>query len=412
MAFPRLLVNRSRMICDMDDKATAVPTARTDNGAASRVFFADNWRTSIIVLVVLHHVALIYGAVSPFYYVEPPTGDRTAYLTLLVFVLLNQGWFMGALFLISGYFTPASFDRKGSLPFFRDRLLRLGIPLLIFIFVLSPISYIGLYQVPASVGGMTSPFTWQQYPKLLGVGPMWFVETLLFFDFGYAAWRFLAKKSRLVGRRLDAPGWLAAGVFVLALALASYLLRIVIPIGTYFRPLDLPTPYYIPQYLSFFIIGIVAYRNDWLKAMSRSMGWIGLGTALAVTVVLFPLALTGRVSLPELTPALRNFQGHGTWQSGVYAIWDSAYSVGLCLAAVTLFRPFFNRAGAFTAFLSRHSYTIYFVHAPLLVFVGLMLRAIDIGHLIKFLLASVIALPVCFGIAWLVRKIPLAARIL
>ena len=75
MAFPRLLVNRSRMICDMDDKATAVPTARPDNGATSRVFFADNWRTSIIVLVVLHHVALIYGAVSPFYYVEPPTGE-------------------------------------------------------------------------------------------------------------------------------------------------------------------------------------------------------------------------------------------------------------------------------------------------------------------------------------------------
>jgi hypothetical protein len=31
-----------------------------------------------------------------------------------VFVTLNQAFFMGFFFLIAGYFTPASFDRKGA----------------------------------------------------------------------------------------------------------------------------------------------------------------------------------------------------------------------------------------------------------------------------------------------------------
>ena len=48
---------------------------------------------------------------------------------------------------------------------------------------------IGIYQMPAALTGITTPLTWQQYPHLIGVGPLWFVEMLLIFDVGYAAWR-------------------------------------------------------------------------------------------------------------------------------------------------------------------------------------------------------------------------------
>ena len=136
----------------------------------SRLLFVDNWRLALIILMVVHHVAVIYGAGSPFYYMEPPWQDPWAFLTLLIFVLINQSWFMGAFFLISGYFTPQSFDSKGAGSFLKDRLLRLGIPLVIFIFVLNPIASIGIYQMPASLTGITEPFTWQQYPKLTGPG--------------------------------------------------------------------------------------------------------------------------------------------------------------------------------------------------------------------------------------------------
>ena len=112
-----------------------------------------------------------------------------------VFVLFNQAWFMGALFLLAGYFTPGSFERKGSGSFLKDRLIRLGIPLVIFYFVLSPISAIGLWlePVPQIPGPLTWGSYWQTYPHLIDLGVAWFLALLLIFSLGYVAWRYLTR---------------------------------------------------------------------------------------------------------------------------------------------------------------------------------------------------------------------------
>lgn len=112
-----------------------------------RLFFLDHLRAALTILVVLHHLAVIYGAGAVFYYVEPPgPQDQLAYVLLVVFLLINQAYFMGCFFLISGYFTPGTFDRKGPGAYYKDRLLRLGIPLVAYVLVLSPIASIGLYR--------------------------------------------------------------------------------------------------------------------------------------------------------------------------------------------------------------------------------------------------------------------------
>jgi len=369
----------------------------------SRLLFIDNWRIALIILVVLHHVALVYGAGSPFYYMEPPYHDPVAYLTLLIFVLVNQSWFMGAFFLISGYFTPQSFDSKQAGTFLRDRLLRLGIPLVIFIFVLNPIAYIGVYQMPASLTKITEPFTWEQYPKLLGPGILWFNEMLIIFDFGYAAWR------RMTGDRTSQaaassrpPSYLAIGAFILALAMASYLLRAVVPMGKSTPMLGFPAPGYIPQYLSLFALGAVAYRRNWYQTIRNSMGIAGFSAALGATILLFPLATGGTW----------NFLGNLTWQSAVYALWDSIVSVGMCLGLITLFRRYFNRQGRLTSFLTQYCYTVFIIHTPVIVFLALAMRGIKLENLLKFGLASIIGIPFCFAFAYLVRKIPFASKIL
>jgi fucose 4-O-acetylase-like acetyltransferase len=43
---------------------------------------------------------------------------------------------MSAFFLLAGYFTPRSFERKGSKQFLIDRLIRLGIPIAIYTTIL------------------------------------------------------------------------------------------------------------------------------------------------------------------------------------------------------------------------------------------------------------------------------------
>jgi fucose 4-O-acetylase-like acetyltransferase len=377
----------------------------------TRLHFLDHLRAALVILVVLHHVALVYGAGAPFYYVEPPLSDPLAYLVLLVFVLFNQAWFMSALFCIAGYFTPGSFDRKGSGAFLKARLIRLGIPLLVWIFVISPLSSIGYWSIPAEYTGITDPLTFQAYPFLLGLGVAWFLALLLIFNIGYAAWRRLTRnRAPSAASEFSPPGYIGIGIFVLALALLSYLVRTLIPMGR--EVLDFPTLSYLAQYLSFFIVGAVAYRGDWFRTIPGSTGAAGFVTAVAATILLFPLALSGSLLSLELAePA--SWVGNGTWQSAVYALWDSIFAAGMFLAALTLFRRFFNEKSRLGTFLSRQSYAVYIIHVPIIVFLAIALKEIiDLAPLAKFAVISLIVVPTCFIVAWLIRKIPGVSRVI
>ena len=369
---------------------------------SDRLYFADNLRTWLITLVVLHHLAIVYTGVGAFYYVEPPPSYPLPLVVLVIFIVVNQAYFMGLLFLISGYFSPGSLERKGVRRFVKDRLIRLGIPLLVYFFVLNPIASLGSYAMPASLSGITTPLSWQAYPQLVGFGLAWFLAMLLIFDIGFAIW-WVIRRNRAPRQESsnEPPRYQIIAAFILVLALTSYLIRIVIPIGEYVA--GFPTLSYLPQYLSFFIIGIVAVRHNWLRNIPKSMGRGGFALVLVATITLLPLALTGGIT---------NVAGYGSWQSAVYALWDSTVAVGMSLGLITLFRDRFNWSGSFSRFLSRHSYTVYVISAPIIVFVAVALMGLSLEHLLKFGLAAAITVPLCFAAAYLVLKIPFASRVL
>jgi glucan biosynthesis protein C len=396
--------------------ATATPAAAA--GSGQRLFFLDHLRSTLMILVVLHHVALVYGAsLDGYYYVEPPFGDASAFRALLIFALVNQAWFMGAFFLVAGYFTPGSVDRKGPIAFLKDRLVRLGIPLALFFFVLGPISCIGYFLMPADLTGITTPLTWgsywHAYPALLGMGPLWFVAMLLIFSLAYAAWRALTRnRSAASAHALEpaAPGYASVGAFILVLALASYLTRMFVPLGQ--AVLQFPTLAYFPQYLSFFVLGMVAYRREWFRTVPDRMGVAGFAAAAVATLTLFPLAFSGQWFSLELSPATDNAMGSGHWQSAAYALWDSIFAVGMFLGLATLFRRFVDGRWKIGKFLSQQSYAVYVIQIPVIVFVAYALRQIDLDALPKFALVSAVVLPACFVAAYLLRRMPLAPRVL
>jgi glucan biosynthesis protein C len=379
-----------------------------------RIFFVDYLRASIISLVILHHLALTYAANSPFYYVEPTT-DSVALLVLVIFQLSNQAWFMGLLFLLSGYLSPSSIDRKGSKQFLKDRLIRFGIPILILSFLINPITdYIGTSHLPPAVRrekGITLPLTptWQGYFSSIGPGILWFLILLLIFDFGYAAWRISWRnKNPNEAKIYPFPKYRTIIMFILLLAATSYLIRIILPLGQYM--LFFPTLAYLPEYLSFFIIGIIAARGDWLRKMPGSMAKRFFIIALIASFTLFPLALLGTITNLFGGGSL---VGNGSLWSGVYALWESTYAVGVSVFLIAFFRRFFNSRGKLWQFLSQHSYTVYLIHIIIIVtLAGVVLSLISMEPLLKFCLAGVIAIPLCWGAAYLVRKIPFADRIL
>jgi peptidoglycan/LPS O-acetylase OafA/YrhL len=248
------------------------------------------------------------------------------------------------------------------------------------------------------------------YPQLVDLGVAWFLVLLLIFSLGYAAWRYLTRnRAPSSTSEYSPPSYLGVGIFILALALVSYLFRIIMPMGK--TVLDFPTLAYLPQYLSFFIVGTIAYRRDWFRTLSGKMGGVGFATAILASLILFPLAFMS-VFIGEI-----HFLGNGTWQSAAYALWDTIFAVGMCLAAITFFRRFFNEKSRFGSFLSQQSYAVYLIHIPIIILLAYALRGIDIGGidfgpLLKFGLLSIIVVPVCFVVAWVLRKIPGVSRVL
>ncbi|MFI6600525.1 acyltransferase family protein [Nonomuraea sp. NPDC050536] len=376
----------------MADPTPAAPSSaspRQSTASPSRMWFVDNLRIVLTALVVLHHIAVTYSGLPLWYYTEKPTSAAVG-TGLTVFLLVNQAWFMGAFFLLAGYFTPGSYDRKGPRAFLRDRLIRLGIPLVTFYFVLNPILYVGSYH-----GGSIL----DAYLHTIGAGPLWFVLALLVFDGSYAAFRLVTRKRR-TPRPLTYP--MVIG-FVLALALVTYALRIAIPIGFWVPVVDFPTSAYLPQYVSFFVLGTVAYRRGWFHATSARMGWAGLGMAIGATLVFLPLALSGGISA---------WVGHGTLSSLFYALWDSTFAVGIVLALLTFFRRRFNTQGPLRRYLSHHVFTVYVIHAFVVIAAGYALSALDLPTPAKFAIAAVVVLPACFALAGPIRRLPGVRRVL
>ncbi|MDP4159276.1 MAG: acyltransferase, partial [Bacillota bacterium] len=91
---------------------------------------------------------------------------------------------------------------------------------------------------------------------------------------------------------------------------------------------------------------------------------------------------------------------------------DSIFAIGMSLALIIFFRRFVNGEKKFGRFLSRHSFTVYIIHPTVIVFLTRALSGIYIQTQLKFGLDAVIGIPLCFAVAYLVRKIPFTDRVL
>jgi len=107
---------------------------------AQRDLYIDRLRTVMTAIVVVFHAAITYGASGGWFYHEVNPSASPSSLLLTIFVSTKQAYFMGFFFLLAGYFTPASLERKGYGRFILDRFLRLGLPLLAFGLILGPIA--------------------------------------------------------------------------------------------------------------------------------------------------------------------------------------------------------------------------------------------------------------------------------
>src|SRR5512136_1594292 len=124
--------------------------------AAVRLLFVDNIRVFLTILVILHHTMIIYAGTGSWgLYTE---GRQDTITTVIGgwFCGVNQAYFMSLFLLISAYFVPGSYDRKGAGHFVKDRLIRLGIPLALYSWIIRPLL---IYVDPINGAGASLAFS-------------------------------------------------------------------------------------------------------------------------------------------------------------------------------------------------------------------------------------------------------------
>ena len=325
-----------------------------------------------MLLGVFFHAAVSFMATPLGWAVQ----DRSTHLGVDAFAWLVHAFRMPVFFLLSGFFSRLLVEKKGVDGFLKQRLLRLGVPLLLF---WPPVAgaLLLLWRAGRSLPGQPSslgtPLDIPLDGALLSPAHLWFLYYLLLIAVVtslFARFRMSEKLDRL---RHLAP-----------LALAAILLGM--------RPLDietplsfLPNPLILAFYGVYFVLGWLLHRHpERIEGYGRRL-WLRALAALALLAALAPLLdRLGR------TRSLGEWHAPGALLLGFF----SWVTVGLFLG---IFVRFLKSERPWVAWLSDAAYWTYLIHLPVCVMLQVWLAPHAWPGPLKYALVSLGTLAFCLG---------------
>jgi fucose 4-O-acetylase-like acetyltransferase len=377
-----------------------------------RLYFIDNLRWVMIMLVISMHAAVTYSNHGSWYYNETTHLSRIEDLSFLTYQVFLQSFFMGLLFFVAGYFVPGAFDRKGAGRFLAERAYRLGLPALLYIFVIHPVT--NFYAARNWAPDDPNRSFFRSYGQYItsgrfpaGNGPLWFCIALLFFCCIYAGWRVVTPARATADSPKSFPRTAAILGFIGLIALGTFLIRFPWPNGSSWYNMQFG---YFAQYIAFFIAGTLAWRHSWLTTLStvtgKRWGRIGLFGGLVIWIALITVSILTK-------PEPGAFSGGWHWQSLGMCTLESLAGVGLSLGCLTLFREKFNHQGRVAAFFSASAFAVYIFHAPILIVITRWMSGWSGEALLKFLVATLLGIAATWLLsAFVFRRIPALKNIL
>lgn len=360
---------------------------------AQRQAHYDHIRVFLTVMVVMVHAAITYGAIGGWYMQEITTDKLPEWLQLgyVTFNAGNQSYFMGMFFLLAGYFTLPSLERKGPRRFIMERLRRLGIPLLAWVLVLHQISASLAYM--AGGGSFWGAMKWMYTHLELGNGPLWFAQALLIFTGLYLLWR-LFRPAPAGEAPLPGHGRLLLAAVVTGLA--AFAIRQWVPVGVSIAGMQFG---FFSSYIGLFYTGCLASRHNWLERVDLKLAW--------------PWMLVSVVNIPVLwvifymaQGAVEVVVGGWHWQCLAYAMWEPFEAWGIILGLLWLTRRHLSGSTAFTRLLGRSCYAAYCIHAPILIGLTILAAGWQGDAHIKWLTIGSMTTALSFALGALLVRIP------
>jgi fucose 4-O-acetylase-like acetyltransferase len=369
-------------------------------GPGQRQHWADNLRVLVIAAVVVSHTAQAYLEGSPWYYMDRTASKVSTWAFFPAYLL--SFFALGPLFLVAGLFSARSLARKGAGAFARSRLLRLGVPLIVFIFLIDRLAaYLG--DLGRGYRPSLAPY-WGVPPRYGGtyaVGSLWFVAALLAFSLAYALLRRVHPAP--VARR-----WSGAQVMVAAALLIAVTVFLV---WQRWRLGDDHTFMLVewqlwPQGAGLFALGVWAGEAGSLEDLTdwaHRLGWTALAAAALWAALAVYLETRG-----QLESAF-----HGTsWLVLLNVVLYSIISVAFTVWFTALIRARWSGDGPLRARAGRASYATYVLHPLVLTAIIVLFASLTLAPELKFLTVAVVAVPVCYLAGYAATRVPAISKVL
>ena len=356
--------------------------------------WADNLRVAVIAGVIVVHTATAYVVDIPWYYDQERATSGVWPMLLSPPVLLGALFALGPLFLLAGWFSARSLARRGPGGFVRSRLLRLGVPLLVFVLAINPLTdYLG--GLRHEHGSLVADLATTE------VSVMWFVAALLAFSVAYAALRRVRPPAPPRPLR---PGLLAGAA--LAIAVSSFAVWQRWPvIGDAFLNLRWGE---WPQGAVLFALGVRAADAGWLEdfppVLARRLGWVAAaGVAALMTLLLYLVLARGEDQALAMGADVATM---------AFALLDGVIAVTGTLWFLSWLRHRWPTHGVMLGKAARASYATYITHPLVLTSVMVAFAPVALAPEIKFVLVAAVAVAVCFTAGYALTRVPGISKVL
>ncbi|MDP5144028.1 acyltransferase family protein [Rheinheimera baltica] len=343
----------------------------------TRLFYLDNLRALAMLAGVLFHAALAYSPMAqPFW----PSADVLNHPLFDVFAWASHLFRMPVFFLLAGFFAAMLLHKYGEAVFWRNRLRRIGLPLLLFLPLLTlamgAVIQFGLFHVqhkPPFLAFVQSMLS-QAEPAAMPLSTMhlWFLYHLLFLYLLTWCGRILLNRKMLRWFSELKPNALVL-LSIMACVPALYSVSVPFPAPEWI----FPALWALWFYGVFFGLGYACFSMPALLAGFSPFRhyYLLLGAAsYALYYALLPITLTPQ-SQPE------------GWLKLAITVLESCSAVLWTLCALLYARRWLDWDSRALAYLSKVSFWLYIVHLPLLLFVQFLLIDVQMALWVKFVIS-------------------------
>ncbi len=381
-----------------------------------------NLRGFAIIMVVAFHSCIAYLSsqpasplpfdAPPYRWLANPIIDNAHWLGLDLFCAFQYMYLMHLMFFLSGVFVYPSLSRKGTARFVFERLMRLGVPFVLGVFLLMPVAYYPVYRVTAVDPAWSTFWShWRALPFWPN-GPLWFLSVLFGCNLVFAVFAAIIPRSRERLAALSAgagahPVRFFAGL--VAVAALAY-----VPLSMIYKPWDWVTygpfafqPSFVAPYAIFFVAGVCVSAHGFDRGLLAADGalaqhWpIWLVSAFAAFLLwIVPTALIVKQTATSM-PGLQVMADLGS----VLA------SATISFAVTALFLRFVAAPSPILGRISVNAYPIYLMHYLFVIWLQYLLLGTDLFAVAKAALVFSGTLLMSWAVAGLLSHVGFGARL-